>query len=75
MPGSDETLRINGRAHLTTHDTILDRLAVDGKRPGLAIVVHTEQVYMHCARAFLRSKLWKPDTWPERGWCRKCRRS
>ena len=67
VPGSDETLRINGRAHLTTHDTILDRLAVDGKRPGLAIVVHTEQVYMHCARAFLRSKLWKPDTWPERG--------
>ncbi|HYI25828.1 MAG TPA: MSMEG_1061 family FMN-dependent PPOX-type flavoprotein [Thermomicrobiales bacterium] len=67
VPGGDETLRINGRAHLTTHESILGRLVVDGKRPKLAIVVHTEQVYMHCARAFLRSKLWKPETWPERG--------
>ncbi len=66
VPGCDETLRINGRAHLTTHETILERLAVEGKRPGLAIVVHTEQVYMHCARAFLRSKLWKLESWPDR---------
>lgn len=22
-----------------------------------------EEVYFHCAKAFLRSKLWKPETW------------
>ncbi len=67
VPGCDETLRINGTARLTTHPTILDRLAIESKRPLLAIVVHTEQVFMHCARAFRRSKLWDVETWPEAG--------
>lgn len=67
VPGLDETLRINGRARLTTNAPLLARYAVQGKAPDLAIVVHTEAVYMHCARAFRRSKLWDPATWPESG--------
>jgi PPOX class probable FMN-dependent enzyme len=67
VPGCDETLRINGTARITTHATLLERLAVEGKRPQLALVVHTEQVYMHCARAFRRSRLWDSVTWPEPG--------
>jgi uncharacterized protein len=67
VPGSDETLRINGTARITTHGTLLERLAVEGKRPQLAVVVHTEQVYMHCARAFRRSRLWDTASWPEPG--------
>jgi len=67
VPGLDETLRVNGRARLTTHAPLLERYAVQGKAPELAIIVHTEAVYMHCARAFRRSKLWDPETWPEPG--------
>lgn len=67
VPGLDETLRINGTARLTTHAPLLARCAVQGKTPDLAIVVHTEAVYMHCARAFRRSKLWDVSTWPEPG--------
>ena len=67
VPGHDETLRINGTARITTHATLLERLAVEGKRPQLAIVVHTGQVYMHCARAFRRSRLWDPASWPDPG--------
>ncbi|MDQ3655975.1 MAG: pyridoxamine 5'-phosphate oxidase family protein [Chloroflexota bacterium] len=67
VPGLDETLRVNGTARLTTHTPLLARYAVQGKTPELAIIVHTEAVYMHCARAFRRSKLWDPATWPESG--------
>ncbi len=67
VPGLDETLRVNGRARLTTHAPLLARYTVQGKAPELAIIVHTEAVYMHCARAFRRSKLWDPATWPESG--------
>lgn len=67
VPGMDETLRINGTARLTTHESLLARFPMQGKTPELAIVVHTTEVYMHCARAFRRSKLWEPATWPEPG--------
>ncbi|MBA2469631.1 MAG: pyridoxamine 5'-phosphate oxidase family protein, partial [Chloroflexia bacterium] len=67
VPGLDETLRVNGRARLTTHAPLLERYAVQGKAPELAIIVHTEAVYMQCARAFRRSKLWDTATWPEPG--------
>jgi len=67
VPGLDETLRVNGIARLTTHAPLLARYAVQGKAPELAIIVHTEAVYMHCARAFRRSKLWDTATWPEPG--------
>jgi hypothetical protein len=43
-----------------------DDLVVQGKRPRLAVVVEVQELYMHCAKAFLRSSLWKPETWPDR---------
>jgi PPOX class probable FMN-dependent enzyme len=67
VPGCDETLRVNGTAQLTTSPAITERLTINGKPPQLAIVVRTSAVYMHCARAFRRSKLWDSSTWPERG--------
>lgn len=67
VPGLDETLRVNGTARLTTHAPLLARFPMQGKAPDLAIIVHTEAVYMHCARAFRRSKLWDVTTWPEPG--------
>ncbi len=67
VPGCDETLRVNGTATLTTNPEVLAALAMGDKAPRLAIVVRTEAVYMHCARAFRRSRLWDTTTWPEAG--------
>lgn len=66
VPGMAETLRVNGRATIVSDAPFFDDLAVRGKRPQLAIVVHVEELYMHCSKAFLRSSLWKPETWPDR---------
>ncbi|WP_231405573.1 pyridoxamine 5'-phosphate oxidase family protein [Actinomadura viridis] len=67
VPGMNETLRVNGRATLVSDAPFFDDLAVQGRRPRLAVVVHVDELYMHCAKAFLRSSLWKPGTWPDRG--------
>lgn len=63
IPGRNDTLRINGRARLVSDAPFFDRLVVKGHRPVLALVVEIEQIFFHCAKAFLRSELWKPDTW------------
>ena len=63
VPGRGDTLRINGRARLVTDPELLDRMVVRGSRPVLAMVVAVEQVFSHCAKAFLRSALWDPATW------------
>jgi PPOX class probable FMN-dependent enzyme len=69
VPGVDETLRVNGRATLTTDPDILDRCVVEGRRPRVAVGVDVDECYLHCAKAFRRSGLWHPDAWlpePER---------
>ncbi|MGW3999727.1 pyridoxamine 5'-phosphate oxidase family protein [Amycolatopsis sp. NPDC004772] len=66
IPGMNETLRVNGRARLVADEPFFDELVVQGKRPKLAVVVEVEELYMHCAKAFLRSSLWQPETWPDR---------
>lgn len=66
-PGSDDTLRINGRATLSRHQSLLDAMPMQGKAPNLALIVDIEEAYMHCPRAFKRSGLWNPETWPDKG--------
>jgi uncharacterized protein len=65
IPGRDTTLRVNGRACVTSEPDLLDRLAPVGKPPRTAIVLEAEEVYAHCPKAFVRSKLWDPSTWPD----------
>lgn len=60
IPGFDDTLRLNGRATLSTDPQLLARMAVDGRVPKLAIVVAIDEVFLHCAKAFRRSHLWDP---------------
>lgn len=67
IPGMEETLRVNGRACLVRDATLLERFVVQGKLPKIAIVVEVEECFLHCAKAFRRSKLWDAATWPERG--------
>jgi len=66
IPGTPETLRVNGRAEITRDPVLLERLSARGKPAVLAIRVHVEECFFHCAKAFLRAQLWKPETWPER---------
>ena len=63
IPGRNETLRINGRGRLLRDAPFFDDLAVRGRRPVLALLVEIEQIFFHCPKAFLRSKLWQPDSW------------
>ncbi|MBL1073523.1 pyridoxamine 5'-phosphate oxidase family protein [Nocardia sp. 2] len=65
IPGRSETLRINGRARLLRDAPYFDDMVVKGHRPILAIEVDIDVIFFHCAKAFLRSNLWKPDRWPE----------
>ncbi|MCO6381659.1 pyridoxamine 5'-phosphate oxidase family protein [Oceanicola sp. 502str15] len=60
VPGFDETLRVNGQARLVRAPELLERMAVNGREPRLAVVVAVEEVFLHCAKAFRRSKLWDP---------------
>jgi hypothetical protein len=64
-PGRTTTLRVNGRAHVTADPDCLARIAAVGKPPITAIVVAVEEVYAHCPKAFVRSRLWQPDSWPD----------
>jgi PPOX class probable FMN-dependent enzyme len=64
IPGRDQTLRVNGRARVTEAPHVLERIAAVGKPPRTAIVVAADEVYAHCPKAFIRSKLWDPDAWP-----------
>ncbi len=63
LPGRGDTLRINGRARLVRDADFFDRMTVKGHRPALAMIVEIEQIFHHCSKAFLRSALWRPDTW------------
>jgi PPOX class probable FMN-dependent enzyme len=65
IPGRDTTLRVNGRACVTAEPSLLKRLTPVGKPPRTAIVVGAEEVYAHCPKAFVRSRLWDPDSWPD----------
>lgn len=63
VPGKDETLRVNGRACIVTDDDVLDLFVEDVKRPKVAIGVHIDQVFIHCAKAFRRGQVWNPESW------------
>jgi uncharacterized protein len=66
VPGTNETLRVNGTAELTADPQLLERLAARGAPALLAIRVTIHECFFHCAKAFIRSSLWRPENWPER---------
>lgn len=64
IPGMNETLRINGRAALVRDRELLEELPTGGTRPPrLALRVEVQEVFLHCAKAFLRGGVWDPQTW------------
>jgi PPOX class probable FMN-dependent enzyme len=63
VPGRDQTLRVNGTACVTADAEVLAAIPAVGKPPRTAIVVRAEEVYAHCPKAFVRSRLWDPASW------------
>ena len=65
LPGVEETLRVNGRAWIVREPELLARCETRGKVPPLGLGVEVEEAFIHCAKAFKRSGLWEPATWPD----------
>lgn len=63
IPGRGDTLRINGRARLVRDAPWFDEMVVKGHRPLLALAIDVEEVFFHCAKAFMRSRMWHPEDW------------
>jgi PPOX class probable FMN-dependent enzyme len=61
VPGVGETLRVNGRAYVTTDPALLERFGVEGRLPRSVIVVQVETVFFQCSRAVFRAKLWEAE--------------
>jgi predicted pyridoxine 5'-phosphate oxidase superfamily flavin-nucleotide-binding protein len=66
VPGTSETLRVQGTAELLDDAHRRATLAARGRPALLTMRVIVTECYFHCAKAFLRSELWKPETWPEK---------
>jgi uncharacterized protein len=63
-PGKDETLRVNGRAWVTTDPWLLAGFTSELRTPKAAIGVEITEVFIHCAKAFRRGRVWEPEAWP-----------
>lgn len=61
VPGSGTTLRISGRAHITTDAALCASFTVDGRPARSVTVIDVDTVYFQCARAIVRSELWNPE--------------
>lgn len=58
IPGVGETLRVNGRAVISTDPDLLNRFVMEGKTPKSVLRVAVEAVYFQCPKALVRSQLW-----------------
>ncbi len=65
VPGYDETLRIDGRAVITTDPDVLSLWAGELRTPKVAVVIEIDSAFFHCAKAFRRGSLWNPESWPD----------
>ena len=66
IPGVGETMRINGRAVISTDPELASGFTMQGKAPRSVLVIAVEKVFFQCAKAIVRSKLWDPKTQVER---------
>lgn len=65
IPGSNSTLRVNGRAEISVDADLLAGLSIEGKPPRSAIVIAIGEIYFQCARALMRARVWDSEAWPD----------
>jgi hypothetical protein len=58
VPGMDETLRLNGTARITDDARVLGASAIRDRAPKIGLLIEIEEVFLHCSKALVRSKLW-----------------
>jgi PPOX class probable FMN-dependent enzyme len=63
IPGHSETLRLAGTARIARDQALREQFAVNGRLPELVLVVNVEQVFMHCSKSLMRSRLWQEESW------------
>lgn len=61
IPGIGSTMRINGRAEITTDAALCESFAMQGKPPKCVLVVTVDRIYFQCPKALVRSRLWSKD--------------
>ena len=66
IPDNRDTLRISGKGYVVRDAELQNRFLVNGKAPELVLVISVENAFMHCPKCVIRSKLWKPEQWPDR---------
>jgi PPOX class probable FMN-dependent enzyme len=66
IPGNGDTLRVSGKGKIVRDAALQHNLAVNGKAPNLVLVVAVEEAFTHCPKCMVRSRLWKPEEWPDR---------
>lgn len=66
IPGFTETLRVNGRAKISTDPSLREPLAINGKLPISVLNVTVEEIFLHCAKALIRARLWDLEAHIER---------
>ena len=66
MPGNGDTLRASGTGRIVRDSAVQARLAVGDTAPNLVLVVSVEELFMHCPKCIVRSRLWSPEHWPDR---------
>lgn len=66
IPGMEEVMRVNGKAHIIRDHPVLEGMALRGKVPTIGIVVEVEECYIHCPRALKSAGIWETDSWPSK---------
>lgn len=66
IPGIGETLRVNGRATISTDPTLIARFAINNQSPRTVLRIAVESVFFQCSRAIIRARLWDPAVQIER---------
>jgi len=58
-----EVVRVSGSAMIVRDEELLQSMAVQGKKPSLAILVRVEEAMFHCGKSMIRSNMWQPEKW------------
>jgi hypothetical protein len=66
IPGNGDTLRVSGTGQIVRDRTLQARLAMNGKDPNLVLIIVVDEVFLHCPKCIVRSRLWQPEQWPDR---------
>ena len=66
VPGHPHSLRVNGTARLLTDETICQRLSMQNKAARAVLEIKPIQVFFHCGKSLIRSRLWESSQWPDR---------